>query len=405
MAKKKVGTDGSGDLSQEVSPADVEHAKSSIQVQSGSEPQVLREPPETRFAAQLQAIESADTFHRPPGWKLSPRAVRTFLLGSEAAPLDNLSLEIERKFYGDDPLVDRAIVTLIGNRGLLLIGDPGTAKSMLSELLAAAISGSSELTIQGTAGTTEDQIKYSWNYALLLSEGPTRRSLVPAPLYRGLSEGRLVRFEEITRCPAEIQDTLISVLSDKVMHIPEFEGNASVLQARPGFNIIATANSRDRGVHEMSAALRRRFNFETVRPIADAEFELELVLQQAKVLLDQCQANAQLDRDVVRVLVDTFHELRNGRTKEGALVEKPSAVLSTAEAVSVVMSAGIDAVHFGDGKVSGTHLGRQLTGAVFKDEPNDIKKVRQYFDVVVKARAHNNQNWRDFYLSREDMKS
>jgi hypothetical protein len=201
MAKKKMGTDGSGDPSHDVSAADAEHAKSFIQSQSGGEPQVLREPPETRFANQLQAIANADTFHRPPGWKLSPRAVRTFLLGSEAAPLDNLSIEIERKFYGDDPLVDRAIVTLIGNRGLLLIGDPGTAKSMLSELLAAAISGSSEITIQGTAGTTEDQIKYSWNYALLLSEGPTRRSLVPAPLYRGLSEGRLVRFEEITRCP------------------------------------------------------------------------------------------------------------------------------------------------------------------------------------------------------------
>ena len=163
---------------------------------------------------------------------------------------------------------------------------------MLSELLSAAISGGSELTIQGTAGTTEDQIKYSWNYALLLSEGPTRRALVPAPLYRGLDEGRLVRFEEITRCPAEIQDTLISVLSDKVLHIPEFENDDAVLQARPGFNIIATANTRDRGVHEMSAALRRRFNFETVSPIADPEFELELVLRQAGNLLDQCQGRS-----------------------------------------------------------------------------------------------------------------
>lgn len=400
MAKKKSGPE-------------LERATENLQTASqqpmqttvDTSPQVLREPPEKRFAAQLSAIAAADTFAKPPGWKLSPRAVRTFLLGSEAAPLEKLSMEIERKFYGDDPLVDRTIVTLIGNRGLLLIGDPGTAKSMLSELLTAAISGTSELTIQGTAGTTEDQIKYSWNYALLLSEGPTRRSLVPAPLFRGLSEGRLVRFEEITRCPAEIQDTLISVLSDKVLHISEFEGEAGVLHARPGFNIIATANSRDRGVHEMSAALRRRFNFETVRPISDAEFELELVLQQAGNLLQQCQAVASLDRDVVRVLVETFHELRNGRTKEGALVEKPSAVLSTAEAVSVVMSAGIDAAHFGDGKVTGAHLGRQLTGAVFKDEPADVKKVRQYFDVIVKARASQDSNWRDFYAAREDMKT
>lgn len=378
-------------------------AASSSTTKQSSKREVLRQPPEQMFADELAALDAADSYPRPPGWRLSPRAVRAFLLGSEAAPLGEESPEVTRKFYGNDPLVDRAIVTLVGNRGLMLIGEPGTAKSMLSELLAAAIGGGSELTIQGTAGTTEDQIKYSWNYALLLSEGPTRRALVPAPLFRGLDEGRLVRFEEITRCPAEIQDTLISVLSDKVLHIPEFDGPDAVLSARPGFNIIATANTRDRGVHEMSAALRRRFNFETVTPIADPEFELELVLKQATALLAQCQASAELNRDAVRVLVDTFHELRTGRTKEGGVIEKPSAVMSTAEAVSVVMSAGIDALHFGDGLVTGEHLARQLGGAVLKDDDGDVKKVRQYFEVVVKARATKSEHWKAFYAARDQL--
>src|SRR5215472_15665403 len=155
---------------------------------------------------------------------------------------------ITRKFYGDDVLIERAVISLAGNRGLLLVGEPGTAKSMLSELIAAAISGISTNTIQGTAGTTEDQIKYSWNYALLLAEGPTPNALVPAPLYHGLSRGQLARFEEITRCPPEIQDTLISVLSDKALHVPELRGGDTVVFARPGFNVIATANTRDRGV-------------------------------------------------------------------------------------------------------------------------------------------------------------
>lgn len=362
---------------------------------------VMRLAPEIAYGDELAALKAADPFDPPPGWKMSARAVRTFLLGSDVAPLGDNTPTIRRKFYGDDPLVDRAIVTLIGNRGLMLIGEPGTAKSMLSELLATAISGGAELTIQGTAGTTEDHIKYSWNYALLLSEGPTKRSLVPAPLYRGLNEGRIVRFEEITRCPAEIQDTLISVLSDKVLHIPEFSERESVLSASHGFNVIATANTRDRGVNEMSAALRRRFNFETVHPIADAEFELELVLEQATRLLDHCQSPVKLNPDVIRVLVETFHELREGRTREGGMIEKPSSVMSTAEAVSVVMSAGIDAAHFGDGNVSGEHLGRQLIGAVLKDESSDVKKVRQYFDVVVKARAANNENWKSFFQVRE----
>jgi len=365
---------------------------------------MIRQPAEMMFADELAALEAADSFPRPPGWRLSPRAVRTFLLGAEAAPLGDKTPEIFRKFYGDDPLVDRAIVTLIGNRGLMLIGEPGTAKSMLSELLAAAISGGSELTIQGTAGTTDDQIKYSWNYALLLSEGPTRRALAPAPLFFGLSQGRMVRFEEITRCPAEIQDTLISVLSEKVLHVPEFEGPEGVIHARPGFNVIATANTRDRGVHEMSAALRRRFNFETVHPIADPEFELELVLKQATTLLERCEADATLDRDAVRVLVDAFHELRSGRTREGGVIEKPTSVMSTAEAVSVVMSAGIDAAHFGDGAVTGEHLGRQLTGTALKDDEGDIKRLRQYFDVVVKPRAIKDQHWKAFYAARPGRK-
>lgn len=396
MAQKKVTRKRpNADPAQE-SPAD--------SVTAAAQSDILRQPPEQMFREELQALAEADTFPKPPGWRLSARAVRSFLLGSETAPLGDSPPTVTRKFYGDDPLVDRAIVTLIGNRGLMLIGEPGTAKSMLSELLAAAISGGSELTVQGTAGTTEDHIRYSWNYALLLAEGPTRRALVPAPLYRGLAEGRLVRFEEITRCPAEIQDTLISVLSDKVLHIPEFEGADSVLHARPGFNIIATANTRDRGVHEMSAALRRRFNFETVHPIADPSFELELVLRQANALLADCHSPATLSSDVVRVLVETFHELRSGRTNEGTLVEKPSSVMSTAEAVSVVMSAGIDASHFGDGRVTATHLGRQLTGAVLKDDSADVGKVRHYFDVVVRARAAKDAHWKEFFAARDLLK-
>jgi MoxR-like ATPase len=288
----------------------------------------------------------------------------------------------------------------MSNRGLILIGEPGTAKSMLSELLAAAISGTSALTVQGTAGTTEDQIKYSWNYALLLAEGPSLNALVPAPLYHGLTRGQIVRFEEITRCPPEMQDTLISVLSDKVLHIPELRGDDGVVFARPGFNVIATANTRDRGVHEMSAALKRRFNFETVAPIDDKELEVDLVLSQADGLLKQHGATATVERAVIDVLVTTFLDLRKGRTEEGAVVERPSTAMSTAEAVSVAFAAGLDACWFGDGKLCGEHLAKQIVGTVLKDSEEDAKKVRQYFEVVVKNRAKRSEHWRSFYDAR-----
>jgi MoxR-like ATPase len=377
-------------------------------------PAMLRQPAEVRYAAELEALRAADTAPRPPGWQLSPRAVRTFILGNappETKPAGKGKAAkapagkdgqpaIPRKFHGDEAMIDRAIVTLMSNRALLLVGEPGTAKSMLSELLAAAISGTSALTIQGTAGTTEDQIKYSWNYALLLAEGPTRNALVPAPLFHGLARGQVVRFEEVTRCPPEIQDTLISVLSDKLLHVPELRGEDTMLFARPGFNLIATANTRDRGVHEMSAALKRRFNFETVPPIAEKQFELELVLQQAQELLHHAGAEAAVEVDVIDVLVTTFMDLRKGRTEEGTVVDRPGTAMSTAEAVSVAFAAGLEACYLGDGRVRGENLARQLVGTVLKDSTDDAKKVRQYFDVVVKNRTKRSEHWKSFYEGR-----
>lgn len=365
---------------------------------------VLREPPEIRFAGELEALAKNDDAPRPPGWLLSPRAVRTFLLGTTAERTGKKKkgddISITRKFFGDDAMIERAIVTLMSNRGLILVGEPGTAKSMLSELLAAAISGTSALTIQGTAGTTEDQIKYSWNYALLLAEGPTPNALVPAPLFHGLKLGRIVRFEEITRCPPEIQDTLISILSDKVLHIAELRGDDNVLFARPGFNLIATANTRDRGVHEMSAALKRRFNFETVMPLTDKAQELQIVLKEVEQLLRGAQVSAKLPEDVLDVLITTFMDLRKGRTEEGTVVDKPQAVMSTAEAVSVAFAAGLDACHFGDGVLRGEHLARHLVGTVLKDSADDAKKVRNYFDVIVKTRAKTSEPWKSFFDER-----
>ncbi|NJK63903.1 MAG: AAA family ATPase [Synechococcaceae cyanobacterium SM2_3_1] len=374
-------------------------------------PNTVRPPAEVLYLQELEALAANDPHPKPPGWTLSPRAVRTFILGSEGQPLTykqgrkKVEVEIKQKYYGDDILVDRCVVTLAGTRGLLLVGEPGTAKSMLSELLAAAISGDSTNTIQGTAGTTEDQIKYSWNYALLIAEGPSLRALVPSPLYRGLKNGKLVRFEEITRCPAEIQDALVSVLSDKIMTIPELSGTAeSVLLAQRGFNIIATANIRDRGVNEMSSALKRRFNFETVAPIRSRTLEETLVRQQTEAILAAHDVTVNLSEDVIHLLVTTFQDLRQGRTAEGTVLERPSTVMSTAEAVSVGVSAGLDACYLGSGEVTSEHIVRNLVGTVLKDNPEDEKKLRHYFNVVVKDRAHQQPLWESYFKARKWLK-
>lgn len=332
-----------------------------------------RPPAEVVYAAELAHLAATDEGPKPPGWRLSPRAVRAFILG-------DAEKNVRQKFVGNPSLVERAMVALATNRGLMLVGEPGTAKSLLSELLAAAISGRSTLTIQGSAGTTDDQIKYSWNYALLLAEGPSPKALVPSPLYSGMKEGAIVRFEEITRCPLEVQDALLSALSDRVLSVPELVGDAATLFARDGFNVIATANTRDLGVNEMSAALKRRFNFETVFPIRDFDVEMALVKTETQRLLERAGVPALPGDDVLELLVTTFRELREGKDESGQAMERLSSAMSTAEAVSVAYAVGVRAHFLGNGKATPADLVDCLAGAAVKDDKEDLARLRRYFE-------------------------
>jgi MoxR-like ATPase len=353
--------------------------------------QLQRPPAEVRYAAELAALAARDTdAPRPPGWKLSMQAVRSFIVGDE-------QLGVERKFVGDGSLVDRALVSLATSRGLMLVGEPGTAKSLLSELIAAAVCGTSSLTIQGGAATTEDQIKYSWNYALLVSEGPGERALVPAPLLHGMAQGLIVRFEEITRCPLEVQDTLLSPLSERALSIPEL-GAAGTVFARAGFNIIATANTRDRGVNEMSAALKRRFNFETVFPIPDFATELALVQAESARLLKGSGVVPAPRRDVLEVLVGAFRDLRSGRAEDGSPVDRPAAVMSTAEAVSVAHAVGLRGWFLRGETGDAADLVACLAGTVAKDSPDDLARLRRYLEK--QAQSHREGQWRALYEAR-----
>ncbi|TDD66479.1 hypothetical protein E1293_39180 [Actinomadura darangshiensis] len=382
-----------------------------------------RPPAEVRFAAELERLRADDSGPVPPGWALSLTAARRFIVGDDA-------LGVRRKFVGDTSLIDRALVTLATSRGLMLVGEPGTAKSLLSELIAAAVSGASTLTIQGGAATTEDQIKYSWNYALLVSEGPSTRSLVPAPLLTGMAEGKVVRFEEITRCPLEVQDALLSPLSDRVLAIPELSGAVArgrggssphtgqsavaggrggssprtgqstdaMVFARDGFNVIATANTRDRGVNEMSAALKRRFNFETVFPIADFATELDLVEQEAARLLEHSGVRAAPRRDVLEVLVTAFRELRNAATEDGRSMDRLSAVMSTAEAVSVAHQVGVRG-WFLRGEAGGAaDIVECLAGTAAKDSPEDLARLRRYLEQQAPRRG--GEQWKALHAAR-----
>ncbi|MFN7211183.1 MAG: ATP-binding protein [Aggregatilineales bacterium] len=349
---------------------------------------VLRQHAEQQWAEELAALAQHDTRPRPPNWRLSPWAVLTYIMGGELPD----GFKITPKYIGQRRLIEAAIATLTTDRALLLLGVPGTAKTWLSEHLAAAICGDSTLLLQGTAGTAEETIRYGWNYARLLAEGPSTAALVPSPLMRAMAEGKIARVEELTRIPSDVQDSLITILSEKTLPIPEL--NAEV-QAIKGFNVIATANDRDRGVNDLSAALKRRFNTVTLPlPQSEAE-EVEIVRTRVASIGRALDLPAEVPAllEIQRV-VTIFRELRGGITADGKTkLKTPSSTLSTAEAISVVIGGMATAAHFGDGAVRADDLAGGMMGAIVKDPLQDRVVWLEYLETVVKTR----EGWDDLY--------
>ncbi|MDO9356419.1 MAG: AAA family ATPase [Solirubrobacteraceae bacterium] len=355
-----------------------------------STPAVLRAHAEHQFADELERLAASDDRPRPTGWRLSPWAVVTYLMGDAEG--------ITPKYVGRRRLMEVAVATLATDRALLLLGVPGTAKTWVGEHLAAAISGDSTLLVQGTSGIAEEAIRYGWDYARLLAHGPSREALVASPVMRAMDEGRLVRIEELTRIPSDVQDALITVLSEKTLPIPEL---ADEVQARRGFNVIATANDRDKGVNELSSALRRRFNT-VVLPLPDTpEEEVAIVLQRVAQLGTALDLPADVDvTGEIRRVVAIFRELRSGVTEDGRTkVKSPSGSLSTAEAISVTINGLTLATHFGSGPLTAADIAAGLTGAVVRDPVADRAVWREYLETVVKER----RDWQDLYRACRDL--
>lgn len=361
---------------------------------------ILREPAEFRYADQLEALRQNDSERPPANWRLSPRSVLAYIAGGQTlkAKIDGRTVDvpITRKFFGDDGIVERSIVTLASERALLLVGEPGTGKSWLSEHLAAAIGGSSTIAIQGTAGTTEEHIKYSWNIARVIAEGPTPENLIPSPTMIAMRAGALLRFEELTRCVPDVQDALVSILSDKAIAVPELPGSNMVF-ARPGFNIIATANTRDQGVNELSAALKRRFNYVFIPIVGDRKTEVKIVQQRSEELLRRYDLPARINPPVIELLATVFREIRDGKSADGVSLKKPSTTLSTAEAIGVALDAALHARFFGCGEVGPADIARNMVGSVVKEDQEDRAALKEYATLVAKKRAAKEAAWKEFH--------
>lgn len=355
---------------------------------------VLRPHAEHAYADELARLKKIDDRQKPANWLLSPWAVVTYLMGGKLED----GTEIEPKYFGNRRLIEIAVATLVTDRALLLVGIPGTAKTWVSEHLAAAISGDSKLLVQGSAGMNEDALRYGWNYAQLLSKGPSTDAIVASPVLNAMQAGKIVRVEELTRIPSDVQDALITILSEKVLPVPEL---STEIQARPGFNLIATANDRDKGVNELSSALRRRFNTVVMPLPKTLEEEVKIVKTRVEKIgqtLDIPPTTASVKE--IQRLVTIFRELRSGATADGRnKLKTPSSTLSTAEAISVINSGQALATHFGDGTLNASDLAAGITGAVVKDPVQDNMIWQEYLETIVKER----KDWKDLYRACKEI--
>jgi MoxR-like ATPase len=355
---------------------------------------IIRAYAEDRYAEELSEIRKSDNAKRPENWLMSPQAVVTYLVGGT---LPN-KFVVMPKYIGSRRLMEIAVATLVTDRALLLYGLPGTAKSWVSEHISAAVSGNSTLLIQGTAGAGEETIRYGWNYARLIAEGPSEASLVVTPMLTAMRTGKICRIEELTRMSSDVQDALITILSEKLMPVPEL---SIQVQAIEGFNVIATANNRDKGVNELSGALKRRFN--TVILPTPATQEEEVAIVQQRISEDNQRLEMPVDKNLlaeIHRVVTIFRELRSGVTADGkAKIKSPGSPMSTAEAISVMNSGMALAVHFGDGRLTAEDLAAGITGAVVKDPVQDAVIWHEYLDTVVKRRA----DWMDIYRACKEL--
>ncbi|GAA5707806.1 ATPase [Streptomyces avermitilis] len=361
---------------------------------------LLRAPAEIKYAEELDWLESIDDNPKPFSWRLSPKMVRLFILGSERS--DGLEREISQKWFGDRSFVERSIVTLASDRGLLLIGDPGTGKSWLAELLSAAICRNSTLVVQGTAGTTEDHIKYSWNVSMVIAKGQSRESMIPSPIMTAMETGAIGRFEELTRSTSDVQDALISILSEKYVSVPELDSD-SVVFAQPGFSIIATANSRDRGVNDLSSALKRRFNFVRIPVMTNRKSEAEIVRFRTEELLRRHQIELDVPPTLLDVLLQSFADLRASAAAAGSDDEKLESALSTAEQIGVLEDAILHSNFFGERALTARTLASSLVGSLARREPEDLAILNKYLHGVVEPRGkEEGGSWPEFLEGGRD---
>jgi len=326
-------------------------------------------------------------------------AVLSYLVGGKSlkAKIDGKTVDVSitRKFFGDDAIIERAIVTLASSGHCYWSASPAPGK------LGLGTSGGGDIRVlhshhPGHRGHDRRTHQVLLNIARVIAEGPKPDNLIPSPTMIAMRTGGILRFEEITRCVPDVQDALVSILSDKAIAVPELPDD-NMVWAKPGFNVIATANTRDQGVNELSAALKRRFNYIHIPIVADQKTEIEIVQQRSSELMQRYDLPTRIAPPIIELLATVFREIRQGKTSEGVSVKQPSTTLSTAEAIGTALDSALHARFFGTGQVTAGDVARNIVGSIVKEDLADLAALKEYVVLVAKKRATKDKAWKEFH--------
>ena len=231
---------------------------------------------------------------------------------------------------------------------------------------------------------------------MVIAKGQSREALIPSPIMTAMNLGAIARFEELTRCTSDVQDSLISIMSEKYVSIPELNVD-NIVHAQPGFNVVATANSRDRGVNDLSSALKRRFNFVQIPVVTNAKQEKEIVMFRTKDLLARNAFDIEVPPALLDILLQTFSDLRGAQANANGEDQKLESALSTAEQIGVLEDAILYSQYFGSNELDAGEIAASLVGTLVQRIPDDVSIMNKFWHAVVDKKAKEKKgDWAKF---------